>query len=73
VQRSYDTLARRFKTKCVSWGGQSGGHGLQQSAALVTAELTGLLLESPTTIAAVSSTYAMITMRAIFILKLHDD
>jgi hypothetical protein len=37
---------------------------VQQSAALITAELTGLL--SPTIIAAVSSAQKIITMRAIF-------
>jgi len=40
---------------------------LQQSAALITAELTCFLLASPTVIAAVSSMQEIITMRAIFI------
>jgi hypothetical protein len=44
---------------------------LQQSAALVTAGIAGVSL-LPTFIAAVSSTQEIITMRAIFILKLHD-
>jgi hypothetical protein len=60
-------LGLKLKLYCPGSGGQSGGQGgAQQSAALMVAELTGLL-SSPNVIAAVRSTKEIITMRVIFI------
>ena len=47
--------------------GQIGGHVLQQSADLMTAELTGLWSAPPIVIVADNSTRETITIRVIFI------